>query len=171
MAVLPILTAPDRRLKQISKPISEVDNALRRLMDDMAETMYDAEGIGLAAPQVGVLKRVICIDLHYAHNDDGIKNPMFIVNPVIVHASGEIVWKEGCLSIPEYNSEVTRFAHIVVQGLDRDNRAVEISGEALMAVCLQHEIDHLDGKLFIDHISVLKRSILLKKLKKQKEEK
>lgn len=170
MAVLSILTAPDRRLKQISKPVPGVDDPLRLFMDNMAETMYHAEGIGLAAPQVGVLKRVICIDLHYAHNENGVKNPIFIANPVIVHASGEIVWKEGCLSIPEYHSEVSRFAHIVVQGLDRNNQAMEISGEELMAVCLQHEIDHLNGKLFIDHISVLKRSILLKKLKKQKEE-
>lgn len=169
MAILPILTAPDRRLKQISKPVAEVDDALRQLMDDMAETMYAAVGIGLAAPQVGVLKRVICIDLDHVHEGHP-KNPIFIANPVIIRGEGEICWKEGCLSIPEYTSEVNRIAQLTVGGLDRNNQPFEISGENLLAVCLQHEIDHLNGKLFIDHISVLKRSILLKKLKKQKEE-
>ncbi|HIJ83287.1 MAG: peptide deformylase [Magnetococcales bacterium] len=169
MAVLPILTAPDRRLKQISQPVSKVDDALRQLMDDMADTMYHAIGIGLAAPQVGILRRIICVDVHHAQEGNE-KKPVFIVNPVIVHSAGEICWKEGCLSIPEYHSEVTRAAHVVVKGLDRNNQVLELVGDDLMAVCLQHEIDHLNGKLFIDHISMLKRSILLKKLKKQKEE-
>ncbi|MBF0146213.1 MAG: peptide deformylase [Magnetococcales bacterium] len=168
MAVLPILTAPDRRLKQIAKPVAEVNDSLRQLMDDMAETMYAAVGIGLAAPQVGISQRVICIDLNHAHEGHE-KNPIFIANPVIVHAEGEICWKEGCLSIPEYTAEVTRSSRVIVHGLDRNNQSLTLEGTELLAVCLQHEIDHLNGKLFIDHISMLKRSMLMKKLKKQKE--
>ncbi|MBF0418915.1 MAG: peptide deformylase [Magnetococcales bacterium] len=169
MAILPILTVPDRRLKQVSQPVTLVDDAVRQLMDDMAETMYHAIGIGLAAPQVGVLRRVICCDVTHAQNGDE-KKPVFIANPVIVHQEGDICWKEGCLSIPQYHAEVSRYSHIVVQGLDRDNQPLELKATELMAVCLQHEIDHLNGKLFIDHISALKRSIFMKKLKKKKEE-
>ncbi|MBF0109722.1 MAG: peptide deformylase [Magnetococcales bacterium] len=169
MAVLPILTAPDRRLKQKAQPVAEVNASVRQLMENMAETMYAAPGIGLAAPQVGISLRVICIDLEHAQEKQA-KNPIFIANPVIVHAEGEICWKEGCLSIPDYTAEVNRASRVIVEGLGHDNRPLSLEGNDLLAVCLQHEIDHLNGKLFIDHISPLKRSIIVKKLKKQKED-
>lgn len=167
MAILPILTAPDRRLKKISQPVAVVDDNIRVLLDDMAETMYAAPGIGLAAPQVGVLRRIIVVDV--AHfQEDGEKSPIFIINPEIVVQEGELVWEEGCLSVPEHTAEVTRAANIRVTGLDRDGRAITIDAEGLLAVCLQHEIDHLSGVLFIDRVSTLRRAIILQKLKKKK---
>lgn len=169
VARLPILTAPDRRLQQKSVPIDQVDQKICRLMDDMLETMYAAPGIGLAAPQVGVLKQVIVVDIG-TEGDKQIPAPLFLANPEIIHSEGGVLWKEGCLSVPDHMADVMRSAYITLRALDRENRTVQIEATELLAVCLQHEIDHLHGTLFIDRISRLKRSIILQKLKKAKEE-
>jgi peptide deformylase len=169
MALLPILTAPDPRLKKKSKPVEAVDDALRQLMDDMLETMYAAPGIGLAAPQVGVLKRLVVLDID---REDVKTGPLFLVNPDIVEASDEdVTYEEGCLSVPEHYSEVARPARVRVRYLDRDGKQQEMACEGLLATCVQHEIDHLDGILFIDHISALKRNMILRKLLKTRKEK
>lgn len=169
MARLPILTAPDKRLKHKALPVSEVDDSVRRLMADMADTMYHAQGIGLAAPQVGVRQRVIVVDVDYGQKD-GSKNPIFLANPEITAREGEVVWNEGCLSVPEHHAEVTRAARVEIRGLDQHGKEVVIQADEVQAVCFQHEIDHLDGILFIDRISTLKRAIILRKLKKKKAE-
>ena len=169
MARLPILTAPDRRLQQKALPVEQVDQKIRRLMNDMLETMYAAPGIGLAAPQVGVLKQVIVVDIG-TEGDKQIHAPLFLANPEIIYAEGTLLWKEGCLSVPDQMADVMRSAHIAIRALDRDNQPVQIEATELLAVCLQHEIDHLHGTLFIDRISRLKRSIILQKLKKAKED-
>ncbi len=169
MAILPILTAPDRRLKQKSLPVEQVDDRIRTLLDDMAETMYAASGIGLAAPQVGVLKRIIVVDVTYFQERNE-KKPIFLINPEIIEREGTLMWEEGCLSVPEHTAEVERSSHIRVQGLDRHGERIIIAADELLAVCLQHEIDHLSGMLFIDHISRLKRTIILQKLKKRKKQ-
>jgi peptide deformylase len=169
MALLPILTAPDPRLKKKSLPVEAVDDGVRQLMDDMLETMYDAPGIGLAAPQIGVLKRVIVLDIE---REDTKTGPLFMANPEIIDASDEDVsYEEGCLSVPEHYSDVVRPAKVTVRYLDRDNKVQELAAEGLLATCLQHEIDHLDGILFIDHISALKRNMILRKLLKARKEK
>ncbi|MBF0195326.1 MAG: peptide deformylase [Magnetococcales bacterium] len=167
MALLPILTAPDRRLKQKAAPVEEVSEKIVKLMDDMVETMYAAPGIGLAAPQVNVLKRVIVVDVE---NYDGGEehNLLTLANPEIIEKEGEIVWAEGCLSVPNFTEDVVRAEKVVVQALNKEGKKIEITAEGLLAVCLQHEIDHLDGQLFIDHVSRLKRAIILQKLKKRK---
>ena len=166
MALLPILTAPDPRLKKKSKPVETVDDDVRRLMDDMLETMYHAIGIGLAAPQVGAAQRVIVVDVAR----EGEKpQPMRIANPEIVWRSEEMTMaNEGCLSLPEHYADVERPAAIRLRYLDHENEIREIEAEGLLATCLQHEIDHLDGVLFVDHISTLKRGMILKKLAKAK---
>jgi peptide deformylase len=166
MAVLPIITAPDPRLKLVAKPVEKVDAELRRLMDDMLETMYGSIGIGLAAPQVGVPQRVIVIDVAR----EGEKaNPMRIANPEILWRSEETtVAQEGCLSVPEHYADVSRAAKIRLRYLDHENEIREIEADGLLATCLQHEIDHLDGVLFVDHISALKRGMILRKLQKAK---
>lgn len=165
MAILPILVAPDPRLKTKAKPVEAVDDELRRLIDDMLETMYDAPGIGLAAPQVGVLKRLLVLDV--AGKDEP-PAPMAFVNPEITWESDEMnVYEEGCLSIPSHYAEVERPAQVKVRYLDRDGNRQEILADGLLATCLQHEIDHLDGKLFIDYLSSLKRNMILRKLKKE----
>jgi peptide deformylase len=166
MALLPILTAPDPLLKRKAKPVERVDDEVRRLMDDMLETMYAAPGIGLAAPQVGVPKRVIVMDLA---RDGEAPQPIRIANPEITWASDEdAVYEEGCLSVPEYYADVARPASIELTYRDYDDNVVKIRPTGLMATCIQHEIDHLDGILFIDHISALKRNIILRKLLKAK---
>ncbi|HTX48026.1 MAG TPA: peptide deformylase, partial [Caulobacteraceae bacterium] len=157
MSVRRILTVDGdlKTLKQKSKPVSAVDDDLRALMDDMLETMYAAPGIGLAAIQVGVAKRVIVMDI--ARADEG-QQPRYFVNPEILWASEELApYEEGCLSVPEIYDEVERPARVRVRYLDYDGRAVEEDAEGLFAVCIQHEIDHLDGVLFVDHLSRLKR--------------
>ena len=169
MALLPILTAPDPRLKKKSVAVASVDDDTRQLMDDMLETMYDAPGIGLAAPQVGVLKRVIVLDID---REDTKTGPLFMANPEIVEASDEdATYEEGCLSVPEHYSDVVRPARVTVRYLDRDGQKQELACEGLLATCVQHEIDHLDGILFIDHISALKRNMILRKLLKARKEK
>jgi peptide deformylase len=164
MAIRPILCLPDPQLRAVSEKVGMVDDSVRALMDDMLETMYDAPGIGLAAIQIGVAKRVLVIDLAKKEETPA---PQFFADPEILETSAEdSVYEEGCLSIPEYYEEVTRPAKVRVRFLDRDNQRREIEAEGLLATCLQHEIDHLDGKLFIDHISRLKRERAIKKFTK-----
>jgi peptide deformylase len=164
MSRLSIITAPDPRLKQKCQKVERVDDELRALMDDMLETMYAAPGIGLAAPQVGVLRRLLVLDI--AKGDEP-KAPMKLVNPEIVWASDEdAVYEEGCLSVPEHYSEVTRPAKVRVRYLDAENVTREMDAEGLLATVVQHEMDHLDGILFLDHISALKRNMILRKLLK-----
>jgi peptide deformylase len=164
MAIRPILCLPDPQLRAISEKVAVVDDDVRALMDDMLETMYAAPGIGLAAIQIGVAKRVLVIDL--AKNGEA-PAPRFFINPEILATSEEeSVYDEGCLSLPDYYEDVTRPARVRVRYLDRDGQACEIEADGLLATCLQHEIDHLDGKLFIDHISRLKRERAIKKFTK-----
>jgi peptide deformylase len=166
MARLPIITAPDPRLKKKAAPVAGVDAGVRRLMDDMLETMYGAVGIGLAAPQVGVLRRVIVVDVA---RDGEAPRPLRIANPEILWRSEATMQaNEGCLSLPEHYADVTRAAEIRLRYLDHENEIREIDAKGLLATCLQHEIDHLDGVLFVDHISALKRGIILRKLAKAK---
>ncbi|QCG97117.1 peptide deformylase [Azospirillum sp. TSA2s] len=164
MARLPILVAPHPILKRKAQPVAEVDARVVKLMDDMVETMYDANGIGLAAPQVGVLDRVIVVDVHEKGEP---ANPMRLTNPEIVWSSDEkSVCEEGCLSVPEQYAEVTRPQRIRVRYLDEKNQQQEIEADGMLATCIQHEIDHLNGVLFVDYLSMLKRNILLKKVQK-----
>jgi peptide deformylase len=166
MAIREILTAPDPRLKQVSKPIEKVDDEIRALMDDMLETMYAAPGIGLAAIQVGVPKRVIVIDL--AHEGEE-PRPMYFANPEILEKADQTApYEEGCLSVPELYEEVERPATCRIRFLDYQNELREMDCEGLLATCIQHEMDHLEGVLFIDHLSRLKRQMMLKKLQKAK---
>lgn len=166
MALLEIVIYPDPILKQVAKPVEEVDSRIRKLLQDMAETMYNAPGIGLAAPQVGHSIRAIVVDL--GEDDEGQKRSDLIklVNPEIVSASGTIDYEEGCLSIPDVRETVRRSAHITVTGLDHEGREVEIQAEGLLAICLQHEIDHLNGVLFIDRLSPIRRELVKKKLQR-----
>ena len=170
MTLLKILTAPDPRLKEKAVPVEKVDDDIRQLMDDMLETMYAAPGIGLAAPQVGVLKRVIVVDV--ADTKEGEEpNPIMLANPEIVKAAKEqSVYEEGCLSVPGFYEEVERPETCTVKGLNRDGEEVTIEAEGLLATCIQHEIDHLDGQLFIDYLSRLKRNMIVKKLSKEKKQ-
>ena len=164
MALRDIITIPDKRLRLVSKPVKAVDADLRRLIEDMLETMYDAPGIGLAAIQVGEPRRVVTLDL--SKKDDP-KKPMVFINPELVWASEEkATYEEGCLSIPEYYEDVERPAEVKVKYLDLDGKPQEIAANGLLATCLQHEIDHLNGILFIDHISKLKRDRVIKKFTK-----
>ncbi|MDQ7250616.1 peptide deformylase [Dongia sedimenti] len=166
MAVLPIIVAPDPRLKRIAEPVAKVDAETRRLMDDMLETMYKAPGIGLAAPQVGVLQRVIVIDLA---REDEKPQPLRMANPELIWVSDEdAVYNEGCLSLPEHYADVTRPAAIKVRYIDHENEIRELEADGLLATCIQHEMDHLEGILFVDHLTALKRNIILRKLLKAK---
>lgn len=165
MAIREIITAPDPRLRQKSRPVDGVDDALRALMDDMLETMYDAPGIGLAAIQIGIPLRVIVMDLA---GEDEEPAPLYLVNPEILDPSEETsIYEEGCLSVPEYFEEVERPACCRVRYLDYHGVAQVLDAEGLIATCIQHEMDHLEGVLFIDHISRLKRERILRKLKKE----
>ncbi len=168
MALREILTEPNRILRQKSLPVDKVDVELQKLMDDMLETMYAAPGIGLAAIQVGVPKRVIVLDL--APKDEP-KNPMYFVNPEIVDKSkNNSIYEEGCLSVPGQFAEIERPDRCYVKYLDYYGKEKEIEAKGMLATCIQHEIDHLEGVLFIDYLSKLKRSIITKKLSKQKKE-
>jgi peptide deformylase len=167
MALRPILILPDKRLRQKAQPIAAVDDDIRALMDDMLETMYAAPGIGLAATQIGEMKRVLVLDVAKRQDEEATAQPMAFANPEIVWSSEELsTYNEGCLSIPEIYEEVERPARIRVRYLDRDNTQQEIEADGILATCLQHEIDHLDGVLFIDHISRLKREMISKKFAK-----
>jgi len=166
MTIRPILTAPDPRLKAVSKTVENVDTATRKLIDDMIESMYEADGIGLAAVQIGVPLRVIVMDLD---QKEGKKNPRAFVNPLITWRSEELAtFEEGCLSVPEIYEEVERAARIKAEFVDREGTKQLLEADGLLATCLQHEMDHLEGVLFIDHLSKLKRSIALRKLQKAK---
>jgi peptide deformylase len=165
MAIREILTVPHPVLKQVSEPVETVDDDLRALMDDMLETMYAAPGIGLAAVQIGVPKRVIVMDIARPEEP---KNPQYFVNPEIVWASEETApYEEGCLSVPEIYDEVERPARVKLRYLNYQGEPVEEDADGLYAVCIQHEMDHLNGVLFIDHLSRLKREQAVKKVKKQ----
>jgi peptide deformylase len=164
MALRDILVLPDKRLRLVSKPVKAVNAEIKRLVEDMFETMYAAPGIGLAAIQVGEPKRIITLDL--AKRDES-QTPQVIINPEIVWTSEEkATYEEGCLSIPEYYEEVERPAQVRVKYLDLDGKPREVAAEGLLATCLQHEIDHLNGVLFIDHLSKLKRDRVIKKYAK-----
>jgi len=166
MSIRPILTAPDPRLKAVSTDVEKVDAELRRLIDDMAESMYEADGIGLAAVQIGTPKNIIVMDLE---QKSGQQNPQAFINPKILWASDELAtFEEGCLSVPEIWEDVERPARIKAEYLDRDGVLQVLEADGLLATCLQHEMDHLNGVLFIDHLSKLKRSIALRKLQKAK---
>jgi peptide deformylase len=168
MALLPIITAPDPRLKTVASRIDAADDDIRRLMDDMLETMYAAPGVGLAAPQVGISKRVIVVDV--ARTGDA-PEPMQMANPEIIEASSErSTVEEGCLSLPEHFAEVKRPERVRVRYLDRENEIREQEMDGFLATCVQHEIDHLDGVLFVDHISGLKRGMIMRKLTKLKKQ-
>ena len=161
MARLRILHFPDPRLRRRAEPVGIVDDGIRKLVDDMFETMYEAPGIGLAAPQVDVAMRVITIDLSKDRNE-----PLCLVDPEIRWAEGEMEYEEGCLSVPGVYDMVKRAERVRVSATDRDGRAREIEAEGLLAACIQHEIDHLDGRLFVDHLSRLKRQRIRKKAEK-----
>lgn len=166
MTVLPIIVAPDPRLKIKAKPIDAVDGDVRQFMDDMLESMYAANGIGLAAPQVGDDRRVIVVDIARPEEEP---QPIAMANPQIIEVADEDrIHEEGCLSLPEHYAEVVRPDTIKVRYLDRDNEIRELEADGLLATCIQHEIDHLDGILFVDHVSALKRNMILRKLTKAK---
>ncbi|MCB2092009.1 MAG: peptide deformylase [Alphaproteobacteria bacterium] len=164
MAILPIVTVPDPLLKKISEPVKKVDDKLRAFMDDMLETMYDAPGIGLAAVQVGKLWRILVIDI--ARDEENPK-PMYFVNPEITWTSEELnTYNEGCLSIPEQYAEIERPAECKIKFIDYNGEEQEIHATGLLATCVQHEIDHLNGIVFIDYLSKIKRSMYVRKVKK-----
>ena len=165
MTLLTILEYPDARLKRIAAPVTEFTPAIKKLVDDMAATMYDAPGIGLAATQVDVHKRVIVIDTSEAKNDLKV-----FINPEIIQADGEIMGEEGCLSVPEYYESVRRAAHVVVRAQDATGKSFELEATDLLAVCIQHEMDHLKGIVFVEHLSQLKQIRIKNKMKKRHRE-
>jgi peptide deformylase len=162
MALRTILHYPDPRLRQIAKPVERIDDAVRQLVTDMAETMYAAPGIGLAAIQINVPQRVVVIDVSETRDQLQV-----FINPEIVERDGKQVFEEGCLSVPGIFDEVERARHIRVRALNRDGQPFELETDGLLATCIQHEIDHLDGKVFVDYLSRLKQSRIRKKLEKQ----
>jgi peptide deformylase len=166
MALRDVLKFPDKRLRQVSQPIDVVTDEIRQLAADMLEVMYDEPGIGLAAPQVGEAIRLIVVDTEW--NEDGKeRDPLILVNPEILEKDGSILWNEGCLSVPDFQADVERAEHARLRATDLDGHDIMIDAEGLQAVCFQHEIDHLDGILFIDRISRLKRNLYSRKRKKQ----
>ncbi len=167
MAILEICKYPSQILKKKAQAVEKVDENIRRLAQDMAETMYAAPGVGLAAPQVGHSLRLIVLDVTKA---DEPKNLMVLINPQIVNAEGECTWEEGCLSVPDCNEEVKRMKKVAVRFQDLGGEEAIIVGEGLLSVALQHEIDHLDGILFIDRLSRIKRDLLKRRLKKESKE-
>ena len=166
MALREVLTFPDRRLAEVSEPIEEVTDEIRVLARDMLDVMYDEPGIGLAAPQVGETVRLIVVDTEWTEEDTE-KSPLVLVNPEIVQREGKFSWTEGCLSVPDFQAEVERAEHVRLLATDLDGQELVIDAEGLRAVCFQHEVDHLDGILFIDRISRLKREMYVRKRKKQ----
>ena len=163
MSLLSILHFPDPRLRQKAEPVARVDDEIRRIVDDMFETMYEAPGIGLAAVQVNILKRIVVIDVSEEKDQ-----PLCLINPELIAAEGKEKTEEGCLSVPGIYEMVERAERIRVRALDRDGKPFELETDGLLAVCIQHEIDHLDGHLFVDHLSALKRNRIRKKLEKQR---
>lgn len=165
MALLPILEFPDPRLRTRAQPVAQVDDRIRQLIDDMFETMYAAPGIGLAATQVNVHQRLLVVDVSESR-----KEPLALINPEILARDGIEESEEGCLSIPGVYEKVTRADEIRVRALDRDGRTIEFEAHGLLAVCIQHEMDHLEGKLFVDYLSDLKRTRIRKKIEKERKE-
>lgn len=159
--LLSILHYPDSRLRTVAKPVEQVDDEVRKMVKDMFETMYDAPGIGLAATQIDHHQRIIVIDLSEEKNQ-----PLCLINPEIIEKDGEIDWEEGCLSVPDYYQCVKRANHIKVRALNEQGESFELEADELLGVCIQHEIDHLNGILFVDHLSKLKQKRLLEKTKK-----
>jgi peptide deformylase len=169
MAILPLIIAPDPLLKQKSAPVTTVDDSIRTTLNDMLETMYRSNGIGLAAVQVGILKRLIVVDVNWRNNEAPNHTPLKLINPEIVWDSDEdSVYNEGCLSFPDQFSDVERPKEIKVAYLDEHGKSQELEAEGLLATCIQHEIDHINGITFVDHISRVKRDIIINKLKKAK---
>jgi peptide deformylase len=166
MALRDVLKFPDKRLQEISTPIEKITDEIRELASDMLEVMYDEPGIGLAAPQVEETIRLVVIDTEWTA-DDAERRPLVLVNPEIVESSGKIVWTEGCLSVPDFEADVERASHVVLRASNLEGEDLEIAASELQAVCFQHEIDHLDGILFIDRISRLKRNLYTQRRKKQ----
>lgn len=162
MAILTILEFPDERLRQKAKPVAKVDDAIRQLIDDMFETMYAAPGIGLAATQVNVQQRLLVLDISEEKNQ-----PLALINPELLSREGQEESDEGCLSVPGVFEKVKRAEKIRVRALNRDGESFEMDADGLLAVCIQHEIDHLEGKLFVDYLSPLKRQLARKKVKKE----
>lgn len=163
MAILEILEYPDKRLRTIAKPVTEVTDNIRKIIDDMFETMYEAPGIGLAATQVNVHQRIVTMDLSEDKDE-----PLVFINPEVTVLEGELEsMQEGCLSVPGFYEDVTRVEHCLVKALDRDGKEFELEARGLLAVCIQHELDHLEGKLMVDYLSPLKRNRIKSKLEKQ----
>jgi peptide deformylase len=166
MALLNVLSYPDPRLHKIAKPVAAVDARIKKIVADMAETMYEAPGVGLAATQVDIHERIVVIDVSDDQNE-----LMVFINPEIVWASPEKkTWREGCLSVPEFYDEVERPAQVKVKALDIDGKEFEVDADGLLAVCLQHELDHLQGKVFVEYLSLLKRNRISQKMKKRSKE-
>lgn len=166
MALREVLKFPDKRLREVSKPVTEITDEIRSLARDMCDVMYDEPGIGLAAPQVGVPIRLIVVDTDW-NQEDAERDPLILVNPEITEREGSITWTEGCLSVPDFEAEVERFRSVRLVARDLEGEELVIDAEELRAVCFQHEIDHLDGTLFIDRISRLKRNLYVNRRKKQ----
>ena len=166
MALREVLKFPDKRLAEVSEPIEEVSDEIRVLARDMLDVMYDEPGIGLAAPQLGETVRLIVVDTRWTE-EGAEKNPLVLVNPEIVHREGKLTWTEGCLSVPDFQAEVERAGRVRLLATDLDGQELAIDAEGIQAVCFQHEVDHLDGVLFIDRISRLKREMYVRKRKKQ----
>lgn len=162
MAILEILVYPDQRLRKIAQPVDTVNDEIRTLVQDMTETMYEANGIGLAATQVDVHKQVIVMDLSEDRNE-----PRVLINPTIIEKDGEQIYDEGCLSVPEYYAPVKRAEHIKITALDEQGEIYELEADGLLAICIQHEMDHLLGKVFVDYLSRLKQDRVRKKLVKR----
>lgn len=163
MALLPIIEFPDPRLRTVAKPIAQVDEAIRQLIDDMFETMYEAPGIGLAATQVNVHLQLLVLDV-----SEDKSRPQVFINPEVLSSEGSQIYQEGCLSVPGIFADVKRADRIKVKALDRDGKSFELEADGLLAVCIQHEMDHLAGKVFVDYLSPLKRELVRKKLAKQR---
>ena len=166
MALLPVLCYPDPRLHKVAKPVAQVDARIKNIVDDMADTMYDAPGVGLAATQVDIHERIVVIDVSDDQND-----LLVFINPEIIWTSPEKKsWREGCLSVPDYYDEVERPAEIRVKALNIQGKEFEMDADGLLAVCLQHELDHLQGKVFVEYLSILKRTRISQKMKKRAKE-
>ena len=166
MALLNVLSYPDPRLHKVAKPVATVDARIKKIVADMAETMYEAPGVGLAATQVDIHERIVVIDVSDDQNE-----LMVFINPEIIWASTEKkTWREGCLSVPEFYDEVERPAQVKVRALDLDGKEFEVHADGLLAVCLQHELDHLQGKVFVEYLSLLKRNRISQKMKKRSKE-
>lgn len=165
MEKLDIVLYPEAGLREVCKPIAEMNDDIDKIIDDMFYTMYDAPGIGLAAPQIALQERLIVVDVSESKDQ-----PIALINPEVIQSAGKINWEEGCLSLPGIYATVTRPSDIIVRGMNRDGKIIEFEANDLLAVCIQHEIDHLNGKLFIDHLSGLKRTRAIQKFRKLMEE-